>query len=1146
MCAACMVRSVTAFQQSSAAFPLETAAPPFGAAAIAEPVMFGDYLLEQELAHGGMGVVYRARQLSLNRTVAVKLLLLGKYSSTRSLQRFRREAQSAALLQHPGIVAVHEVGETDGQPFIAMEYVPGGSLADRLREHPLPPREAAEIIRAVAEALHFAHGQGLQHRDVKPSNLLFDAHGHVRITDFGLAKKLDGSGDLTLTGNLVGTPNYLPPEAARAVGEIDGVRGDVWSLGAVLYECLTGRPPFLAESLQQTLRRIAESDPVPLRTLNREVPADLETICLKALAKAPAQRLASAKDFADELGRWLAGEPILTRPASPPERLVKWVRRRPKIAALGALALGAIAAALTILAVANRKIAAERERAEARSEESRQRLMQMHVAAGTRIIKDGAAFDALLHFTEALALGENGATATMHRRRIGAVLGASPRLLAQREVGGVGAAAFSPDGSRVISGDGAGGIAVWDAADGHTLQKLDAESGTMTLGFFDPRGQVFSVDRAGRLLRWDSAGRAAGDPLPVHVATTRRYEFRDCLDFSPDGQWLAAFVPGGGAQVFRAEDGVARGPVHAAGRTLLRVRLAADARTLAVCGDGIGAQLLDVESGVPLWQVTPVESVVRLVLFSADGQLLATTNGGQLDLWDIATRQRLCATVTLPRVIYECRFHPDGRAITASTSGGLVTLDTATGRAVGHAMEHLSHVTNFTQSPDGHLAAAGGYDGLARVWDVRTGEPATPWLPAGHRACHATLSPDARRVLTVSEGILRLWELAPDRSEIPRFPHRSLLRAMLTPDGRGLLLAGGTAARLHDVASGRGVWSADLAGECRAACLSRDGRVVAIATRDSRLHFLDAASGENLAPPRTLPSAPAELALSSDGSRVLVMNTTGETLLVSREAGVSPIALPAIGSNLGADGGGVTFSPDGRYAAGFGGSAVVWIWDTQAGATTFWQADVPISRPGRIRFSADSRRALIRSAESESIFAQIDPATGREIGPRVSNPGLFAAEYTSDSRRIMAGVGELAVVLLDAVTAQPVTPVISFDRPIFTALPSPDGRLLAVVDDTSTVHIREAATGEMVAPPAHAGGQVRELAWSPDGNALLYATHRGAGLLNIAPASGDLATLRRQSELISTRQLDASLHLNPLSREQIMERWQAQEAESAP
>ena len=291
---------------------------------------FGDYELLEEIARGGMGVVWKARQSSLNRTVALKMILAGQLAGQTEVQRFRREAEAAANLQHPNIVAIHEVGEHDGQQYYSMDYVAGRDLGALVRESgPLAPARAAECVKTLAEAVHFAHQRGTMHRDLKPQNVLIDAAGIPHITDFGLAKFVERDESLTQTGAAMGSPSYMPPE--QAAGHLDqvGPHSDVYGLGAILYELLTGSPPFRAETPVATMREVMESEPVAPRKVNAIVPPDLETICLKCLEKNPVRRYPSARALAEELGRFLNHEPIQALPASATRKAESWLRRHP-------------------------------------------------------------------------------------------------------------------------------------------------------------------------------------------------------------------------------------------------------------------------------------------------------------------------------------------------------------------------------------------------------------------------------------------------------------------------------------------------------------------------------------------------------------------------------------------------------------------------------------------------------------------------------------------------------------------------------------------------------------------------------------------------------------------------------------------------
>ena len=314
---------------------LEGAAParPRTRSETAPPLVFGDYELLEKIGEGGMGVVYRARQRGLNRDVALKLMRSGPHADASEIKRFRSEAQAAARLQHSNIVGVYEVGEQDGHLFFSMEYVAGETLSQLIRLAPLPPREAARLVGTIAEAIHYAHDRRVLHRDLKPANILLERSGKPRVTDFGLARQIETDSDLTLSGAVLGTPSYMPPE--QAMGKSVTFRSDVYSLGAILYDCLTGRPPFRADTPVDTCRQVVDTEPVSPRLLNPKVPVDLETICLKCLAKDPSERYSTAQELADDLARFGKGEPIHARPIRPWVRLWRWSERNPALSGMG-------------------------------------------------------------------------------------------------------------------------------------------------------------------------------------------------------------------------------------------------------------------------------------------------------------------------------------------------------------------------------------------------------------------------------------------------------------------------------------------------------------------------------------------------------------------------------------------------------------------------------------------------------------------------------------------------------------------------------------------------------------------------------------------------------------------------------------------
>src|SRR6476620_7382598 len=299
----------------------------------------GDYELLEEVGRGGQGVVFRARQKSLNRTVALKVISLGQWASKAHLKRFRLEAEAAACLEHPGIVPIHEVGERDGSCYFSMKFVEGGQLDEVAKREPMPILRAVELIAKVARTVHYAHEHGILHRDIKPGNILLDAKGEPHLTDFGLARLVESDSSVTHTLDVLGTPSYMAPE--QAVGNNAQVTGatDVYGLGAVLYQLLTGQPPFAGGTTYETIKLLLDTEPRQPRLLNPKIDRDLSTICLKCLEKHPTRRYSSALAAAEDLGRWLKHEPIVARHTGVIARGRKWVRRNPGIAVMAAMLL---------------------------------------------------------------------------------------------------------------------------------------------------------------------------------------------------------------------------------------------------------------------------------------------------------------------------------------------------------------------------------------------------------------------------------------------------------------------------------------------------------------------------------------------------------------------------------------------------------------------------------------------------------------------------------------------------------------------------------------------------------------------------------------------------------------------------------------
>ncbi|MCX6927820.1 MAG: WD40 repeat domain-containing serine/threonine protein kinase [Verrucomicrobia bacterium] len=473
---------------------------------------FGDYELLEEIARGGMGVVYKARQVSLNRIVAVKMILAGQFAGKGATQRFKTEAEAAAHLRHPGIVGVHEVGQHEGFHYFSMDYIEGKNLNEIARAKPVPPRQAAEWVKAVAEAIHYAHEQGILHRDIKPSNILIDALDVPHVTDFGLAKQVQAHSEVTVSGEVLGSPNYMPPEQAGGhQGEV-GRASDVYSLGAVLYHLLAGRPPFVGQTMAETVNQVIHQEVMSPRVLNPSVPADLETICLKCLEKEPRCRYQSAQELGDELSRFLRDEPILARPASATEKAWRWCRRKPVIAALAAslvlVFLLGLAGVLTQL-----------RRVQAKSEELRHELAQLRVLNGVQLMQAGDYFKSLLWFADALEIDKAiPARQEIHQMRIAAVLAQCPRLVQIISHDGrpIVSAAFSPTDDRLATIGADRTARVWEIPGGKPLMKTKPLPALPIALSFSPDGArllIVLVDNTARLLD-PATGAQVIEPLP--------------------------------------------------------------------------------------------------------------------------------------------------------------------------------------------------------------------------------------------------------------------------------------------------------------------------------------------------------------------------------------------------------------------------------------------------------------------------------------------------------------------------------------------------------------------------------------------------------------------------------------------------------
>jgi WD40 repeat protein/serine/threonine protein kinase/tetratricopeptide (TPR) repeat protein len=714
----------------------------------AAPAVEG-YEVLGELGRGGMGVVYRARQVLLNRPCVLKMILAGVHADDESVVRFLAEARTVARLQHPNVVEIHHIGVADDLPFFELEYVEGGSLEKRLDGTPWPPRRAAALVEALTRGVAEAHRLGIVHRDLKPGNVLLAADGTPKVTDFGLAKSLTTDSGLTRTDSIMGSPGYMAPEQAEGKARHVGPLADVYALGAILYELLTGRPPFRGATLLETLEQVKTTEPVPPSRLVPGLPRDAETIALKCLQKEPGKRYDSAAALAADLHRFLGREPIVARPVPPWERAVKWARRRPAIATLVVAVLLLLASLLGLgiwsYAEINRSLTKAERLAETEARANAKAQEQTKIA--NQRAEDLAWEDYINRVNRAyrevqddnVALAEDLLQGCPVDRRSWEWhyvnrLCHPERLSLGVPAGAVIAIACSPDGRRIATGTGGafstgrGGpnVVLWDRETGQELLTLRGSEhhiwslafspdGTrLAVGGTDPQVQVWDAN-TGNIL-W-----AKQEPrLPQAMS----------LAFSPDGRSLAVGFGlrlGDGVhsvKFYEAATGQEADTFPGPKGGVNDLALHPDGRHLAVAGSGL-VEVWDVRAHTKVLELRGHSNWVLGVAYSPDGKWLATGGyDGTIKLWDAATGVERETIRGHEGFVLDLAFSPDAAFLVSTSEDRSVRLwEVPTGRSIGVFHGHTDHVHAVAFTPDGREVASGGRDGTLKLWHRRTSLP---------------------------------------------------------------------------------------------------------------------------------------------------------------------------------------------------------------------------------------------------------------------------------------------------------------------------------------------------------------------------------------------------------------------------------------
>ena len=1051
----------------SAGTPSTIVRPPDGrvpAPSTPRPTIPGYEILE-ELGRGGMGVVYKARHIGLNRIVALKMILAAEHAGREAVARFRAEAEAVAQLKHPNIIQVYDIGEQDGRPYFSMEFVEGGSLAKHIAGQPQPPKWCAEICEKLSLAMHLAHSQGIVHRDLKPANVLLfvplapagrgagvrgkqgvapspgakappSPHGgegsdEPKIMDFGLAKRLEGGTTLTQSGAVMGTPQYMAPEQASGEAKRVGPPADVYALGAILYTMLTGHPPFSADTPLGVLRKVLGEEPTPPTTLHKRVPPDLETICLKCLQKEPAKRYASAHELAADLRRFLNHEPIVARASSPWEKAAMWSKRRPAAAALIGVSALALLALIGGGAWYNARLAAslketrterdqkdrERQKAEENLRKSQERLAESLISQADALCLAGRVRESLDRYNEArrtlTGLREPTLTADAGLFELrSAYPWALNTFGSQTEF--VSSVAFSPDGKLALSGSGGNTLKLWDVATGRELRTFSGHAGSVTSVAFSPDGRLALL--GGRVLElWDvGTGRGLG-------TFGGQTEFVESVAFSPDGKLALSGSQDNRLKLWDVATGRELRTFSGHTGDISSVAFSRDGKLALSASGGLDQtlKLWDVATGRELRTFSGHTGAVQSVAFSPDGNLalsacrqpfsLGQEMNNELKLWDVATGRELQTFSGGERSV---AFSPDGKlALSGSHDHTLKLWDMRTTRGLRTFSGHTESLLGVAFSSDGKLALSGSWDKTLKLWDVATGGELRAFSGRTGEVHCVAFSPDGNLALSGSgDSTLKLWDVATG-SELRTFSgHTDWVLSVAFSACGNLALSGSgdSKLRLWDVATGRKIRTfSGHTGIVYSVAFSPDGKLALSGSIDEKLKLWDVATGREL---RTFNG-------HTDPVSCVAFSPDGNLALSGRMDMTMKLWDVATGRELRTFNGHtgevhcVAFSPDGNLALQGSDLKTLKLWDVATGRElrTF---SGHTDRVCSVAFSPDGKLAL--SGSKDEKLKLWDVATGRELRTFSGHTNrVFSVAFSPDGNLALSGSQDMTLQLRD-------------------------------------------------------------------------------------------------------------------------------------
>ncbi|MBL8821900.1 MAG: protein kinase [Planctomycetia bacterium] len=1017
-----------------------------------------NYRTEAVLGRGGMGVVYRAVQVLLNRPVALKMILSGEHASSDERLRFLAEAETIAKLHHPGIVQIYDFGTHGEHPYFAMEYLPDGTLDKKLAGSPLPPNEAAALVKKLAEALQAAHDLGIVHRDLKPANILLTPAGEPKITDFGLAKT--GGSNLTATGKVMGTPSYMSPEQAEGKKDV-GPATDIYALGAILYECLVGRPPFKAATPLDTILQVLSDEPVSIRQLQAKTPIDLETICHKCLQKEPGKRYGSAKELADDLGRYLRGEPIAARPVSSVERAIKWIKRH-RILTISSMSIAAALLVGTGLALW------QAQRANEKAEEALSHLDRMSIQEGIRIADGGDPGAALPWFTRPL-IQERGLTADRaapYLQRLGDYLRHS--------------------GMRLHLSNAA-------------IEQL-------------PALNELSPDGRWRLIRKDSEVR-------IVDADTGKLRFKPIKEdrhvwyaaFSPDGKLLVTASSNNTAQVWDATTGLPRTPPLRHERDVYHAAFSPDNKTVVTASYDNTARIWDINNGDPCTPPMQHDGVVIHAEFSADGKSIVTSSHDKTSrIWNAKTGQPRFPPLKHGGPLKCATFSPDCNILVTACNDMTARIwDATTGLPRTPPLRHEREVLHASISPDSRLVITSSGDKTVRVWDALTGQLRSPPLRHEGAVRRATFSPNGRTITTISDDknyyddgfrtdittkdmVVRAWDIGAFQSSSKLLRHNHNVHyAIFSPDGRKIATASDDkTARIWDSISGEAL-TPPLQHDSSVyrIAFSPDGSAIATACLDKTGRVWDTATGKQRTPVLQHKLEVWSVAFSPDG-RFVVTASRDETVQVWDAYTGQPRFEPLKHGKKFASTGyvnHVSISPDSRSIISCSDDWTAQIWDSSTGKPS----TPPLKHDSQVRhavFSPNGR--FVATASADKSVKVWDATTGQPVySPIFHAQSVNVVAFSPDGKSIVTASDDHTARIWDYATGLPLTPPMVHENDVNHVNFSADGRSVVTASSDKTARVWDVATGFPRTPPLQHPGAVMNADFSPDGKSLVTSSY---------------------------------------------------------